>query len=85
MTAQGDSVLALESDVGGSTGKSFKMDGHGYFLSDDNHGLVDMADACTVIIWYYDEDITDARGTLFQKDGTTLTAGEQEVMIHMGE
>merc|ERR1711871_256845 len=78
MTAQGG-VLNLVSNVGGSTIKAFQMDGAGYFLSDSNQILFNMAGPTTVIIWYYSQDLT-ASGTIFERVGSSSA----DILLYVG-
>lgn len=58
----------------------FDFNGSGYWQSDSGHANVNFAGDCTLLFWFYAEDITE-RDTFFEKAGTTFNSYQQEIAV----
>jgi hypothetical protein len=60
--------------------KCFQFNGSGWWRCNSGHTNVDMAGACTLVMWVYPTDLTE-RDTIFEKAGTTYNSYEQEIAV----
>jgi hypothetical protein len=63
----------------------FNFNGSGYWQSDSGHENVNLAGDCTLLFWFYAEDLTE-RDTFFEKAGTGTGNGggssyQQEIAV----
>ena len=58
----------------------FDFNGSGYWESDSGHENVNFAGDCTLLFWFYAEDLTE-RDTFFEKAGTTYNSYQQEIAV----
>ena len=60
--------------------KCFQFNNSGWWRCNSGFSQVDMAGACTLIMWVYATDLTE-RDTIFEKAGTTYNSYEQEIAV----
>jgi hypothetical protein len=58
----------------------FNFNGSGYWQSDSGHENVNFAGDCTLLFWFYAEDLTE-RDTFFEKAGTSYNSFQQEIAV----
>ena len=58
----------------------FNFNGSGYWQSDSGHRNVNFAGDCTLLFWFYAEDLTE-RDTFFEKAGTSYNSYQQEIAV----
>jgi len=58
----------------------FDFNGSGYWVSDSGHENVDFGGDCTLLFWFYAENLTE-RDTFFEKAGTTYASYRQEIAV----
>ena len=58
----------------------FDFNGSGYWQSDSGHENVDFGGDCTLLFWFYAEDLTE-RDTFFEKAGTSYQSYQQEIAV----
>jgi len=58
----------------------FNFNGSGYWQSDSGHENVNFAGDCTLLFWFYAEDLTE-RDTFFEKAGTSYNSYQQEIAV----
>lgn len=63
-----------------SGARSLAFNGLGYWECSVGYDKVDMAGACTLIMWIYAEGLTE-RDTIFEKAGTTYASYQQEIAV----
>ena len=60
--------------------KCFDFNDSGYWESDEGHENVNLAGDCTLLFWFYAEDITE-RDTFFEKAGVGNASYQQELAV----